>query len=304
MRRLITGLSPLVLLLVPPIADAQAESQLLQTRIKPPTGYKRIAVPEKSFGAWLRKLPLRPGNPGVRLFDGRRIRNRGNHCAVVDMDIGSTDLQQCADVVIRLRAEYLRSADCGDEIHFNFTSGDSAFWKDWRQGSRPLVKRNSVIWRKAAAPDTSYDSFQSYLDTVFMYAGSMSLSRELVTVMNPAKPEIGDVFILGGFPGHAMIVVDVAEDINGRRVFLLAQGLMPAQDMHILRSDEDTSPWFTAKKKGALEIPATMQRYLAFDKSGTLVEMREAWPFEYTDLKRFVLTECETAHAAPPSPES
>jgi len=40
--------------------------------------------------------------------------------------------------------------------------------------------------------------------------------------------------IRAGSPGHAMLVVDVAEDERGRRIYLLAQSYMPAQDIHIV----------------------------------------------------------------------
>jgi len=46
--------------------------------------------------------------------------------------------------------------------------------------------------------------------------------------------EPGDVMIRAGSPGHAMLVVDVAEDERGRRIYLLAQSYMPAQDIHIV----------------------------------------------------------------------
>ena len=61
---------------------------------------------------------------------------------------------------------------------------------------------------------------------------------------------IGDFFIQGGFPGHAVIIVDMAEAIEpktggGRRkYFLLAQSYMPAQDMHVLRNPAGESPWY------------------------------------------------------------
>jgi len=55
------------------------------------------------------------------------------------------------------------------------------------------------------------------------------------------------VFIKGGSPGHAVIVVDMAQcQEDGTRVFLLAQGFMPAQEAHILRnpSDPELDPWY------------------------------------------------------------
>jgi hypothetical protein len=59
----------------------------------------------------------------------------------------------------------------------------------------------------------------------------------------------GDVFIKGGSPGHAVIVVDVAVNPStGKNIFLLAQSFMPAQDIHVLINPADTvlSPWYKA----------------------------------------------------------
>jgi hypothetical protein len=66
------------------------------------------------------------------------------HHAVLDIDIGTEDLQQCADAVIRLRAEYLLATECDEAIAFDFTSGDRASWSNWRRGFRPKVVGNDV----------------------------------------------------------------------------------------------------------------------------------------------------------------
>ncbi len=79
----------------------------IHTRIVPPEGYARVNVKEGSFGEYLRNLPLRSHGTKVHYFDGREKWNRSVYCAVVDMEIGKRDLQQCADAVIRLQAEYL-----------------------------------------------------------------------------------------------------------------------------------------------------------------------------------------------------
>src|SRR5262249_31014968 len=76
--------------------------------IPPPPGFDRIAVAEGSFGSWLRRLPLEGSNT-VHLYDGTLKGHQAAQFAVVDLDVGKQDLQQCADTVIRLRAEYLYS---------------------------------------------------------------------------------------------------------------------------------------------------------------------------------------------------
>jgi hypothetical protein len=207
------------------------------------------------------------------LFDGRRKPHQDGHLAVVDIDVGPRDLQQCADAVIRLRAEYLLAAGCGDRISFRFTSGHPASWPEWRVGRRPRVSGTTVSWVLQGAPDASYASFRAYLDAVFTYAGSSSLSRELETVADPSAVLPGDVFIQGGFPGHAVLVADVAEGARGQRVFVLLQSYMPAQDIHVLRNpSRSDTPWFPALRRGSLVTPE--------------------WTFAYSDLRRFAEPDC------------
>jgi hypothetical protein len=191
--------------------------------------------------------------------------------AVVDLDVGSRDLQQCADTVIRLRAEYLWAAGRRDEIAFRFTSGHLAAFSRWGDGLRPLVLGSRVRWSRRARPDRSRGSFAAYLDAVFAYAGTLSLARDLAVVEDARDLRIGDVLVRGGSPGHASLVVDLAEEERtGRRAFLLAQGFMPAQEMHVVTNpgDRGLSPWFGAPMGERLHTPN--------------------WTFRREDLRRFV----------------
>ncbi len=246
----------------------------LSERVLPPAGYRRIPTPAVSFGAWLRGLPVQPGRGVVRLHDGRQKANQDAHHIVLDIDVGEKNLQQCADAVMRLRAEFLRASAQEDQICFRFTSGDKHPWNRWMAGTRPQVRGNEVSWNEEANGwDASYQNFRRYLNSVFMWAGTYSLSRELLAVGDPRKVEVGDVFIQGGFPGHAVLVADVAENETGERVFLLVQSFMPAQDMHVLKNPEDSgNPWYTARNRGELRTPE--------------------WTFKYRNLKRFSDTGC------------
>ena len=233
-------------------------TETLMARIAPPAGFERKSVPADSFAHWLRSLPLKPGRPTVQLYDGRPKANQSAHVAVVDIDTGTHDLQQCADAVIRLRAEYLYSRGDLARIHFNFTSGDAASFAKWSEGFRPLVQGNRVSWQKSASRDDSYRSFRTYLNIVFTYAGTASLEPELQKVPDARDVRAGDVFIQPGYPGHAVLVVDVAEDSRtGRRVFLLAQSYMPAQDIHILKNPSGGAlgPWYDRDFGTVLKTP-------------------------------------------------
>ncbi len=235
-----------------------------------PDGFERVNVESGSFAGWLRHLPLKRKGAAVYLYNGRKKPNQDVHVAVIDIDTGSRDLQQCADAVMRLRAEYLYSIKDVASIHFNFTSGHPALFTQWAEGFRPVVQGNSVSWIKKAMADSSYANFRNYLDTVFTYAGSHSLSRELKPVSTIADMKIGDIFVKGGFPGHAVIVVDMAKNrTTGKTVFLLAQSYMPAQDMHILKNPKDgtLSPWYDMDFGSILYTPE--------------------WIFYRNELKRF-----------------
>ncbi|MEK7270494.1 MAG: DUF4846 domain-containing protein [Planctomycetota bacterium] len=179
-----------------------------------------------------------------------------SHAAIVDIDTGSRDLQQCADSVIRLRAEYLFSRGRFDAVSFKFTSGDPARYADWRAGLRPEISGSRVEWKKKTAPNPSYHSFRAYLDVVFTYAGTLSLERELRSVPRVSDLRAGDIFIQGGSPGHAVIVADVAENPStSARAFVLVQGFMPAQDIHIVRNQSTGTPWYPASFGETLSTP-------------------------------------------------
>lgn len=226
--------------------------------LPPPAGYVRANVESEGFADWLRDVPLKPAGTPARRWDGRRSRGQHMVHRVVDIDVGDRDLQQCADSVIRLRAEYLYSTEALDEIAFDFTSGDRSRFSRWAEGFRPHVRNNDVSWRKRAAADASYDSFRDYLDNVFMYAGTWSLAREMERVPGVADIRGGDVYIKGGFPGHVVIVMDVARNPDtGRTAVLLAQGFMPAMDLHVVTNSRDRSmsPWYVVDDRRLLRTP-------------------------------------------------
>lgn len=229
----------------------------LVNRISVPDSYKRQELPKKSFAEWLRNIPLKKGNPDVMLYDGKKKGNQSAQFAVIDIDVGKRDLQQCADAVMRLRAEYLFSSFQKEKIAFNFTSGDKCSYSNWEKGIRPIFSENKVSFSKTSHVDASYKNFKKYLQIIFSYCGTYSLEKELHKVSNINDIQAGDVFITGGFPGHAIIVMDVAINITTKKkIFLLAQSYMPAQDIHILKNNNESfSPWYSIDFKETLFTP-------------------------------------------------
>ncbi|NOT52302.1 MAG: hypothetical protein HOP10_13610 [Chitinophagaceae bacterium] len=214
--------------------------------IQTPAGYKRLDAPEDSFGAWLRRLSLKE-NKTVYLFNGSVKPNQLAQFAVLDITTGDKDLQQCADAVMRLRAEYLFATKKFDSICFIDYNGKKYQWSG----------------------DSDRTKFGPYLENVFGWCGSASLEKQLKPVPDYNSIQIGDVLIRGGFPGHAVLVTDMAINEKGEKIYLLVQGYQPAQDMHVLVNpvDNSLSPWYKVTDSGAIYTPE--------------------WTFERSQLRRW-----------------
>lgn len=239
----------------PSYAWQPSHGESLADRVAPPAGFSRVPVAPGSWGEWLRGLTMKPAGAPVLTFTGAPKWRQDVHTAVVDIDVGKRDLQQCADAVMRLRAEWLLSAGRTGDIAFNYTDGGRVPFSRWSRGERPSASGKS--WRSSAKRDASYASFRRYMDQVFSYAGTYSLDRELKATPVAALA-IGDVFIKGGFPGHAVLVADMVENTTtGEKRFLLLQSYMPAQDIHVLKNPAatDGSPWYPANVAWPLVTP-------------------------------------------------
>lgn len=245
------------------------DENILKDRYEPPKGFKRVNVEKGSFESFLRNTKLKNYGEKVKYYDGRTKESKGIYDSVFDVDIGDRDLHQCADAIMLMRAEYLYQNKRYDEISFDFVDGFKATYSKWAEGYRISVKDSGSSWYKAGEYSTSYESFRKFMDIVFAYSGTLSLEKELKPVQLDDM-KIGDVFIVGGSPGHASIIMDMAEnEKTGEKVFMIAQSYMPAQQTQLLinRKQPNLSPWYNLNFKGDLTIPQ--------------------WTFKRDQLKRF-----------------
>lgn len=215
----------------------------IRERFSPPEGYEWVKEKPDSFGYFIENFKLKPYGSQILKYDGTPISTQHLHEAVFDIDTGNKDLQQCADAVIRMRAEYLYNAKKFDEIKFHFTSGDLLSWNDYKNGMRAFVSGNSVSFRKVAAPDDSYQSFRNYLDVIFNYAGTISLHKETKPVTKNSDLKTGDILITPGSPGHIVFISGVCKNQKGKRLYLLSEGFTPAQSVHVILNP--FNPYFT-----------------------------------------------------------
>ena len=230
------------------------------TRFKTPIGYTQKKIEPGSFAEWLQNLPLKPAGTQTRTYKGEIARTDVYTAAVIDMSVGNQDLQQCADAVMRLRGEYLYHQKNYKAINFNFVSGFKCDYIHYANGYRYQNDK----WVLKANKDYTYPTFLKYMNLVFMYAGTLSLQKQLVPVQNANELKAGDVFIHGGSPGRCFIVMDVVENSDHKKQFLLAQSFMPAQNIQVLQCDG--SPWFSTDKQsniayGELICPVYLRRF-------------------------------------------
>lgn len=240
----------------------------LKARFAAPDGFKRVALSDGSFGHFLRHLPLAPATAPVLTHDGKVLRppGHGNVAAVVAIDIGTADLQQCADSIIRMHAEWLWSKGRRD-ISYRSASGLSLPWSRWAAGERVVIEGKGIAWARGGKADGSHGAFRRYLDAVFGWANTGSLARDTQRI-GQADIAPGDFFVQPGSPGHAVLVLDMVIDAEGRRRVLLGQGFMPAQSFHVLKPSGG-SPWYVV------------------DPASSGIETPFWAPFTWGDLRRF-----------------
>ena len=189
--------------------------------ISTPWGYTRV---EGRYAEFMRSLPLKKKGSKVQYYTGGDARYQWLSAGVIDLPMLS-NAEQCADMAMRLRAEYLFSQGRYSDIHFQNVNGNRLQYHGG--GSRKALEK--------------------FLRKAYGCCSTFSVSRETeprkisevqpgnVLVYTARKPES---------VGHAMIVVDVAR--KGKKVAIMcAEGNTPAREQHIVRNLNPLSnPWF------------------------------------------------------------
>lgn len=238
-------------------------------RISLPPGFNHVDEGDSAYSKWLRNLKIKKSKP-VYLYNGSLKDNQHAHYCVLDIDIGKKDLIQCADAAMKLRADFLFENDRYSEIKFNATSGDELALERWLNGVRWKEQGTQLVSYKINKEINDINKeYKLFMELAFSYCGTYSLSKQLKTVKDISSIQPGDIFVQGGFPGHAVIVTAVAKNETGKKIFLLSQGYMPAQDIHILKNynDPTLSPWYDLSETSPLNTPQ--------------------WKFERGSLKRW-----------------
>ena len=225
-----------------PPAWLNPNGMTVETRFVPPQGFSRINYNDP-YSDYMRKLPMLPDGSPILLYTGQLKEVQTNHVGVLDIDVGTRDLQQCSDAAQRIRTDFLYQTQQFDKIKYHYVNGMEFSWNMYKQGYRPTLEGRKTVMVKSGRASSSQESFRNYQNALFMYAGVSSVMKESpVITINDMRP--GDA--IAGV-GHLIIILDVVENDKGEKMFLLAQSYIPAQQIEVLKNPYSTSPWYDAK---------------------------------------------------------
>lgn len=234
------------------------------TRFNPPAGYKRVPVANDTFGKYLRDFELREYTTKPLAYDtaAKTLANNDSAPAVsvLDMDlINKSNLQESANSVIRLYAEFLYEKGRFDDIAFNLltTPAFRLDFRTWSEGGRLIEEGNSITWCKEHGDHckhrdvdtgTEYGIFKYYMQNVMLHSNISSLPSNMKSVsMNEVT--VGDVIVYADSKVPD-IIVDMAENADGSKLLLIARGGNPASEIFVVRneSNADLNPWHDMNK--------------------------------------------------------
>ncbi|MDD2717107.1 MAG: DUF4846 domain-containing protein [Candidatus Wallbacteria bacterium] len=233
-------------------------NQSIGKRFSVPFPYQRVKMKTGSFGDWIRNLPLKPENARIRLYTGKLLDKQDLHAAVLDLDLPAGNYLRGPSIAPRLLSEYLFSIGRYWEIEFYYTEDRRIDFNLWRTGARPVLYGDHLRWNDTEKEDSSYDNFRRYLDYCLRSLSDGSLEFRFAKSPKLRDLQIGDIFLSGGYSGHAVMVVDMAKNTStGEKIFLLAQGFTPTQEFHILKNTRDhiLDPWYSLKDGEKLLTP-------------------------------------------------
>ncbi|RMA57765.1 DUF4846 domain-containing protein [Ulvibacter antarcticus] len=242
---------------IAPVEHVKEKGLTVIDRIEVPEDFTRTLYPANSFQNYIQNYKLKPFGAKIVNYDGNDYVYQSGHVGIFELAVPDNGLQQCADALIRIRAEYLWDMNRKDEIGFNFTSGHYCSWKQYAEGFRPKINANKVSFHKTASANNSKENFHRYLNLIFMYSGTQSLYDELPKIKTSEELQVGDMLVYAGSPGHIVMLADMAINSEGEKIFILAQGNTPAQSVHLLKNLNDLkiSPWYELEMNQYLEIP-------------------------------------------------
>lgn len=254
-----------------PWARRRTGYESLATRFPAPAGFTRVTVKAGSYADWLRHLPLLAKGTAVKSYAGRILTGATAAArAVIDLDVGKRDLQQCMDTIMRVRGEYFWWKKKAGRTKFRYAGGKYFGWSQYARGIRPKRKGRRIVYKTGYRAGYGRKHFRRYLTFMFMMTGTMHNVRE--PNVKFADLAAGHFFIQPppspGYLGHAVVVLDVAKNAAGEVRALIGEGYTPAQDFHVTKAPQG-GVWYRLSASNPVQTP------------------QWSAPFKWTQFRRF-----------------
>jgi hypothetical protein len=258
----------LLLLFIPLVSFGQLN---IETKYNPPEGFERVY--NDDYSKFLRQFPLKKNNI-VKYHSGEEKPNYDIWDAVFDYDLGTHKYHECADAVIYLYSKYNWVAKNYQNLEFHTKLGTSLKYNDYLNGVKYKGNDNwtDLIndWANPKPRLNNLKNFEAWLKIVWGWANTYSIDEYNSIKINILDMRPGDFFVRS-YPnrfGHAINVVDiVVNQTNNKKMYMLSQSYMPAQETHILINPQNGSVWYTLDEFNDIVTPE--------------------WSFTVNELKRF-----------------
>lgn len=248
----------------------------VKTRFNPPVGFQRMNVTQGSFGDYLLNFKLKEYNTKPLCYNIEKDTLEENASlpavSVLDLElIQKRNLQISYNSIILLYSNYLYENSRFDDIKFKLSTTPvfQCDFTTWSNGGRLNENENGtqITWclehgehcsHRDVELGTSAASFKYYLQKVMTYSSTASFKSNLYKIQNSdAAP--GDVIFYAD-SSIPSIIVDMALDANGNKIYIMAQGNSPASEIYIVRNEKnaDFNPWHNLTD---LPIGATIYRF-------------------------------------------
>ncbi|MBQ4231642.1 MAG: hypothetical protein II699_00040 [Lachnospiraceae bacterium] len=228
----------------PEVASDDAEGtseEAAETKVAPRSNDLAAPLDIETF---MRSLPVKEDGAKTMYYTTSPKENQDAHCAVLNLYLDGNNLQQFASSIMRLYAEYFWTNKDYANMKFMMVNGFTLDFDRWAKGERVTFNDNAAQWTAGSKVADDYDALNEYLAMYFAYSDRNVLlkSSDKIKIENVS---VGDYFI-NTDSGALAMVVDVAENGEGDKCFLLAAGGNPGQDIEVLKNDahENGDPWY------------------------------------------------------------
>lgn len=180
----------------------------------------------------MRRLPLLPDTTPAVDWRERHVFDAAEVGGVLNWRLLGAE-EQCADIALRLLAEFAWEHSPNSTPWFRSLSGHEIRWDKWLRGRYGTNEsQTAIVFTPGQSRAATREEFDRFLSFVMTYTNTASMSRDW-TVIPESELTIGDVIIqphcTGQGMGHLSVVVDACADASGARRFIFVDGYTPAR---------------------------------------------------------------------------